>query len=140
MQSSRNEWSPSCFVSRFDLSLFFLIFILKCQYTGLELWGHGSVKATQDLVRRPTLLILFFFQLEIIFFFRFTVFSCLIQYILPLIVISLLYTKIYKFLLTRRFQSSPICQKQRRTNCILLSTSLIFLIRYIVRHSGLLDI
>ena len=61
-------------------------------------------------------------------FLRFTVFSCLIQYILPLILISLIYTKIYKFLLTRRFQNSTICQKQKRTNCILLSCSLIFLI------------
>ena len=61
---------------------------------------------------------------------RFTIFSCLIQYILPLVLISFIYFKIYKFLRTRRFQNATVCRKQKKTNCILLSVSLIFLVRW----------
>ena len=60
----------------------------------------------------------------------FTVFSCLIQYILPLLLISFVYFRIYKFLQTRRFQNATICERQKKTNWILLSISLIFLVRF----------
>ena len=61
---------------------------------------------------------------------RFTIFSCLIHYILPLVLISFIYFKIYKFLRTRRFQNATVCRKQKKTNFLLLSVSLIFLVRW----------
>ena len=62
---------------------------------------------------------------------RYTIFSGVFQFILPLVVISIIYSKIYFFLKKRRMPNHSHQQKQKRTNTILISISVIFSIRYI---------
>jgi len=61
----------------------------------------------------------------------YTVFSGVFQYILPLIIISFLYGRIFHFIKTKRMSNTQHSKKQRRTNIILFSISLIFFLSWL---------
>ena len=60
----------------------------------------------------------------------YTIFSTIVQFIIPIIVISIIYHKISTYLKKNRFRDLQHTLKQRKTNSILLSFSLFFLIRF----------
>ncbi|XP_023344207.1 neuropeptide F receptor [Eurytemora carolleeae] len=61
----------------------------------------------------------------------FTVYSSGIQFLIPLIIISAIYWRIYLFLKNNRYQVQAINEKQRKTNKILLAISITFCVSWL---------
>ena len=67
----------------------------------------------------------------ILFLLRYTIVSGVFQFILPMVVISVIYIKIIFFLKQSRMPNHSQQKKQRQTNAILLSISLIFCVSWL---------